>query len=313
MVVRPTEGDFQKSIMQAIRTGCPALLENVDEEIDPVLEPLLLKQVFRDSGTLSITLGDTTVEYNESFRFYMTTKLPRPHYKPEISTKVALINFVITPAGLQDQLLQKVVAFEERELEEKKQKYLAKSAQNKAKLKAIEDEILRLLSAEGNLLENEEVINTLDSSKVVAKEISAKQVEIENFEVVCDKTRNKFLPVSVKAATLFFVTTDMANIDPMYQWSLQWYIDLFNKCLRDSEPSPEDRDKRILNINEYFQYALYKQICRSLFAKDKLLFSFLMCIKVCPALVPSSGHGRCPLVGDSEAVPYTPDIAPPEL
>lgn len=44
----------------------------------------------------------------------MTTKLPRPHYKPEISTKVALVNFVITPVGLTDQLLQKVVAFEER-------------------------------------------------------------------------------------------------------------------------------------------------------------------------------------------------------
>lgn len=43
--------------------------------------------------------------------------------------------------------------------------------------------ILRLLSSEGNLLENEEVINTLDRSKDVAKEISAKQVEIENFEV----------------------------------------------------------------------------------------------------------------------------------
>eukprot|EP00668_Euglena_longa_P039207 GGOE01050460.1.p1 GENE.GGOE01050460.1~~GGOE01050460.1.p1 ORF type:complete len:2722 (-),score=1086.70 GGOE01050460.1:98-8140(-) len=280
VVVRPSEGDFQKSIMQAIRTGCPALLENVEEEIDPVLEPLLLRQVFNDGGMLSITLGDTTVEYNDNFRFYMTTKLPRPHYKPEISTKVALVNFVITPVGLQDQLLQKVVAFEERELEEKKQKFVIRSAQNKARLKEIEDEILRLLSSEGNLLENEEVINTLDRSKDVAKEISAKQVEIENFEVLVDKTRNRFLPVAIKAAILFFVTTDMANIDPMYQWSLQWYIELFIRSLRDSEPAPDNRDQRIENINEHFQYALYKQICRSLFAKDKLLFSFLMCVKV---------------------------------
>ncbi len=107
-------------------------------------------------------------------------------------------------------------------------------------------------------------------------------------QVLVDKTRNKFLPVAVKAATLFFVTTDMANIDPMYQWSLQWYIELFQRyslrpggrgasgasglaggplacclrSLRESEPVPDNRDQRIHNINEHFQYSLYKQICR---------------------------------------------------
>lgn len=70
----------------------------------------------QESGMLSINIGDSTVEYNEKFRFYVTTKLPRPHYKPEISVKVTLLNFAITPTGLQDQLLQKVVQFEEREL-----------------------------------------------------------------------------------------------------------------------------------------------------------------------------------------------------
>lgn len=49
--------------------------------------------------------------------------------------------------------------------------------------------------------------------------------------MLVDKTRNRFLPVATKAATLFFVTTDMANIDPMYQWSLQWYIELFIRCV----------------------------------------------------------------------------------
>ena len=48
------------------------------------------------------------MEYHESFRFYMTTKLPRPHYKPEVAVKVTLVNFAITPTGLLDQLLQKV-------------------------------------------------------------------------------------------------------------------------------------------------------------------------------------------------------------
>lgn len=59
-----------------------------------------------------LRLGDTLVEYSQDFRFYITTKLRNPHYLPELSTKVSLLNFMITPEGLEDQLLGIVVAKE---------------------------------------------------------------------------------------------------------------------------------------------------------------------------------------------------------
>lgn len=59
-----------------------------------------------------IQLGDSVVEFNKDFRLYLTTKFRNPHYLPEISTKVTLINFMITPEGLEDQLLGIVVAQE---------------------------------------------------------------------------------------------------------------------------------------------------------------------------------------------------------
>lgn len=52
-----------------------------------------------------IRLGDATIEYSDQFRFYITTKLRNPHYLPEVSVKVTLLNFMITPAGLSDQML----------------------------------------------------------------------------------------------------------------------------------------------------------------------------------------------------------------
>ena len=54
-------------------------------QLDPVLEPVLLKQVFKSGGVMSIRLGDATVEYNKDFKFYITTKLRNPHYLPEVS------------------------------------------------------------------------------------------------------------------------------------------------------------------------------------------------------------------------------------
>jgi len=91
-------------------------------------------------------LGDNVIEYSFDFRFYLTTRLRNPHYLPEISVKVTLLNFMITSQGLQDQLLGIVAAKEKPELEEKKNELIVESAANKKKLKEIEDEILHVLS-----------------------------------------------------------------------------------------------------------------------------------------------------------------------
>ncbi|CAM9529877.1 unnamed protein product, partial [Phaeothamnion confervicola] len=98
---------------------------------------------------------------SDAFRFYITTKLRNPHYLPEISVKVTLLNFMITPEGLQDQLLGVVVQNERPDLEEAKNKLILEGAENKRRLKEIEDRILHILSSsEGNILEDATAIET---------------------------------------------------------------------------------------------------------------------------------------------------------
>jgi dynein heavy chain len=85
-----------------------------------------------------------------------------------ISVKqVTLLNFIITPQGLQDQLLGIVVAKERPDLEEKKNEIIIESSTNKRQLKDIEDKILDVLStSKGNILEDETALQILSSSKV---------------------------------------------------------------------------------------------------------------------------------------------------
>lgn len=65
----------------------------------------------------------------------------------------------------------------------------------------------------------------------------------------------------------------------MYQYSLSWFIGLFVQAILNSEKS-NDVDKRIENLRDYFTYSLYSTICRSLFKKDKNIFSFLLCVSL---------------------------------
>ena len=86
--------------------------------------------------------------------------------------------------------------------------------------------------------------------------------------------------MSKRVSNLYFITLDLANIEPTYQWSLEFYINLFQRSIEKSIPGKENRCK---NIIDKFQINFYESLCRSLLEKDKIIFSFLIFIKIMTA------------------------------
>ncbi|CAO2643769.1 Dynein axonemal heavy chain 2 [Lemmus lemmus] len=272
--------DYLRILENAIQFGFPVLLQNVQEYLDPTLNPVLNKSVARIGGRLLMRIGDKEVEYNPSFRFYLTTKLSNPHYSPETSAKTTIVNFAVKEQGLEAQLLGIVVRKERPELEEQKDSLVINIAAGKRKLKELEDEILRLLNeATGSLLDDVQLVNTLQTSKITATEVTEQLETSETTEINIDLAREAYRPCAQRASVLFFVLNDMGRIDPMYQFSLDAYISLFILSIDKSHRSNKLED-RIEYLNDYHTYAVYRYTCRTLFERHKLLFSFHMCAKI---------------------------------
>lgn len=88
--------NLMRHLGNAVQFGASVLIENVGEELDAALEPLLLRQTFVQGGVPCIRLGDATIDYSDDFRLFFTTKFRNPHYLPETAVKVALLNFTVT-------------------------------------------------------------------------------------------------------------------------------------------------------------------------------------------------------------------------
>ncbi|KAL3319655.1 Dynein heavy chain 6, axonemal [Cichlidogyrus casuarinus] len=279
-VTKLTDNGLLRTMENAIRMGCPVLLEDVGETLDPALEPILLRQTFVAGGRLLIRLGDSDVEYDKNFKLYITTKLANPHYLPEVAIKVTIINFTVTPVGLEDQLLGEVVRIERPDLEQQRTELIVRINQDKGQLQSIENKILKMLyESEGNILDNEELVNTLNESKRTSGEINKRLSEAEVTEERITTARSKYIPVSARGSVLYFVIALLADIDPMYQFSLKYFISLFNNTIEKS-PESEDLDERITILLSYITKSTYNNVARGLFEQHKLIFSLMLCCSI---------------------------------
>ena len=266
-----------RTIENSIRNGTWVLLEDIEESLDAAIEPVLQRSTFKEKGQLMIKIGDNNVPYNESFRFFMTTKLPNPHYPPEVCVKVTLLNFTITPKGLEEQLLGVVTREEMPELEEKKTELTHNNAAMNANLDHLETETLRLLAASGDdILDNVQLISTLQESKTKSDEIAIAMADAKVVEEEIDIARERFRSVATRGSVLYFTIAELFRVCDMYQYSLQWFVEaVFVSTLRKSEQS-SDVEVRKATLIEAVTYSLYDNICRSVFVRHKLLLSFMM-------------------------------------
>eukprot|EP01063_Lacrimia_lanifica_P009197 TRINITY_DN1620_c2_g3_i1.p1 TRINITY_DN1620_c2_g3~~TRINITY_DN1620_c2_g3_i1.p1 ORF type:complete len:4609 (+),score=2253.81 TRINITY_DN1620_c2_g3_i1:158-13984(+) len=296
------QSDFLRNLEHAVQFGTPVLLQDVAEYLDPSLDSILSKAIIKQGSRYTIKIGENTVDYNDKFKLYITTKMASPHYSPEICTKITLVNCAVKDRGLEEQLLKIVVAREQRELEEQNDELVVSTAEYKRKEKELQDNILKLLSeADDSLLDDVNLIDTLQSSKQTATEIAIKLKEGEVTAERITDAREQYRTCAQRASILYFALSDLCTIDNMYQFALDSYIVLFEKSIKGSSEvhgthgRAEPVANRVKLLNDWHTRCVYDNTCRALFERHKLLFSFHMTASILLKRTPSPGDKEFPV------------------
>lgn len=280
------EPDFMKHLELAIQFGSSFLFENIDEELDPMLDPVLDKHVYQESGQLMVKLGDKSIPWDDSFRLFFTTRLSNPKYSPEVMSKVSLINYSVTLDGLANQLLNVVVAHERPDLEKQYSELVASMSEAALLIVQLEDTLLRELSSSaGNILDNEDLIATLDDTKTKAEEIKTRFDTSRFTKAEISKARSAFQPVAKRGSILYFVMASLSTINDMYETSLDSFLSVFNGAL-DRAKRDVVLESRLRNAIESITRELYNYTCLGIFERHKLMLSFQMSCMI------AEGDGR---------------------
>ncbi|XP_039966059.1 dynein beta chain, ciliary [Bactrocera tryoni] len=278
VIIRLNQKGFLDVLEKSMNNGDTVLIEQIGETIDTVLEPLLSRALIKKGRYIRI--GGKEMDFNANFRLLLHTKLPNPHYKPEIQAQTTLINFTVTPDGLEEQLLAEVVKIERPDLEQMKIDVTVQQNKFKISLKALEDELLvRLATASTNVLDDHALVINLEATKHTVDEIELKVREALITSAQIDEARNMYRAAAKRAAILYFVLTDLSRINPIYKFSLKSFMNVFKKAI-STAPKSKNHERRVQHLVGAITLQTFVFTMRGLFEADKLTFTSHMILRI---------------------------------
>lgn len=208
-------------IEDAITKGVPVLIENVEEDIDPIFDDILEQNFIQKGNQRFVQLEDKELEVDPGFRMYLSCRHPNPNFSPETFARVSMIDFRVTQSGLEDQLLSELIFREKRDLEEQRRSLLEEVQNCKQRIASLESDLLTQLSnSSGNLVEDSALVEVLAATKETSKDVVNRMKSASETRAKVTSICEEYRDAAHHAMLLYFVLSEFASVNPMYQVSI---------------------------------------------------------------------------------------------
>ncbi|EGT58333.1 hypothetical protein CAEBREN_28930, partial [Caenorhabditis brenneri] len=267
---KAAQPDLITQIELAIRFGKTIIIDDV-VEFDPCLIPILRKDLSSQGPRQVISFAGKSIDFNPDFRIFICTRDEKVEIRPNCSVQINIVNFTTTISALSAQLLDVAIHLEKPELEERSSSLLRDAELKKLELEGLEQLLLQqLASSQGNLLENTALLDSLNKSKESAEIISKSIVESEQLHKELTTQKEIYVPLSLFTSSLFFSFSNLQYYNPMYNYSVNTIMRLFEKTIRACE---DKTPTRVETLARQMQLTVFYHISRGIFRQDRLMFA----------------------------------------
>jgi dynein heavy chain 1 len=208
----------------------------------------------------------------------MVTRDPTAQFTPDLCSRVTFVNFTVTPSSLQDQCLNIFLKEERPDIDKKRSDILKLQGEFRVKLRLLEDKLLNeLTESEGNLLQNNALINTLETLQAQAAEVAKEVEQAEAKMAEVESVTDEYVPLAKMASKVFFSLDSLSGVHFLYQYSLQQFMDVLFGVIKKSErlqqvPKTNYEARRSCLISEFFDKTC-EYASRGLQGQHQILFA----------------------------------------
>ena len=272
------DDNFVKQLESSLRFGNPLLIQDA-EHLDPILNHILNKEYQKTGGRVLIQLGKQEIDFSSAFKLYLSTRDPSATFSPDIASRTTLVNFTVTRSSLQTQSLNEVLKSERPDIDQRRNNLVKMQGEFTTHLRGLEKRLLRALNeSRGNILDDDVVIETLETLKKEAAEISQKMTETEGVMNDVEKISEQYAAIAFACSAVFAVLEQLHYLNHFYQFSLQYFADIFASVLHNNpnlEPLKDYTARGEMILRDIFVKS-YQRVSSTLLQKDRATFALLL-------------------------------------
>lgn len=272
------DDSFTKQLESSLRFGNPILIQDA-EYLDPVLNHVLNKEYQKTGGRVLIQLGKQEIDFSPAFKIYLSTRDPSATFAPDICSRTTFVNFTVTQSSLQTQSLNEVLKSERPDVDERRSNLIKLQGEFKVHLRQLEKRLLQALNeSRGNILDDDNVIETLETLKKEAAEISTKMSNTEGVMAEVDEITLQYNIIARSCSAVFAVLEQLHYLNHFYQFSLQYFLDIFHSVLHGNKRLQSETNhnaRRDIIIEDLF-VTTYQRTSLGLLQKDRITLAMLL-------------------------------------
>ncbi|RUS77140.1 hypothetical protein EGW08_015096 [Elysia chlorotica] len=270
---------FRKNLESALRFGNPLLVQDV-ENYDPILNPVLNRELRRTGGRVLISLGDQDIDLSPSFTIFLTTRDPNVEFAPDLCSRVTFVNFTVTRSSLQSQCLNRVLKAERPDVDEKRSDLLKLQGEFQLRLRQLEKSLLQALNdVKGKILDDDSILSHLETLKTEAAEVAKKVEETDVVMAEVETVSQQYEPLAMSCSSIYFTLEALQQVHFLYQYSLQFFLEIFHATTSNNPnlTSTKDYTQRLARITTDLFMETYSRVGRGMLHHDRITFAIQLC------------------------------------